>query len=327
MSSFKKEFFNFLETNKRERNGLAVLACLMIVGLLFYTFMNDIFKPDFSENHKNMLENYQEYKAIMAKAELEQDSVLKAQSSSASFDSIKDQKYPSKKLFNFDPNSTTPEDWKRLGFNSGQIKTIENYLNKGGKFYKPEDLAKIYTISDKQFREIEPFIQIKKQNKPKKSWQTNTKQEEKKEYTEWKDYEKKKREPLYIDINLADTTELKKLKGIGSWFAKNIVKHREELGGFHSIAQLQEIYNFTPDKLSQIQDEIHLGNSPLNKININTCDAEQLVKHPYLGWSEANSIVKYREQHGDYKTIEDIQKSHLISEELCQKIKPYLTLK
>ena len=45
-------------------------------------------------------------------------------------------------LFYFDPNTISGSEWKRLGLRDKTIKTIENYLSKGGHFYKPEDLQK-----------------------------------------------------------------------------------------------------------------------------------------------------------------------------------------
>ena len=36
---------------------------------------------------------------------------------------------------------------------------------------------------------------------------------------------------IYVNLNSTDTTELKLLPGIGSFYAKNIVELREKLGG------------------------------------------------------------------------------------------------
>src|SRR6476661_7272080 len=54
-------------------------------------------------------------------------------------------------LFNFDPNVNTLEDWVTLGLSTRQAATILKYQSKGGKFYKKEDLKKIYSISAKQY--------------------------------------------------------------------------------------------------------------------------------------------------------------------------------
>jgi DNA uptake protein ComE-like DNA-binding protein len=323
--SFKKAFSNFLETHKRERNGLAVLACLMIGTILFLTYLAFIYEADFSQERAEMLKNYNAYKEELAQRKLSEEIALQSEPESKSKSTHKIT--PEKKLFHFDPNTVTDSEWKKLGLNSGQIKTINNYKQKGGKYYKPEDLGKMYTISDKQYQELLPFISIEKPKSEKKNWKSKDSFVGEKENHKPNFYDKvKERTPLFIDINTADTTELKKLKGIGSFYAKKIVEERIKLGGYHDISQLLEIWNFTPEMLAKITSEIHLGDSPLKTININNCEIEELAKNPYLNWKQANSIVKYRIQHGPYKSVLDIQKSHLISEELCQKIKPYLTI-
>jgi len=324
--SFKKEFYNFLESNKRERNGLAVLACLMIGFLLLYTFMNDIFKPDFSEENAQMLENYQNFRAERELQKAREDSLALQYQTDSKTEKNPQFKKSKKELFYFDPNTTNSEDWKKLGFNSGQIKSIKKYLDKGGKFYKPEDLSKMYVISEAQFKEVESYIRINPEEAS-ASMKEQVEPKETKTETIWSDYSNKTQfsEPLFININSADTAELKKLKGIGSYFAKKIVENRTKLGGYHSKEQLLEIWNFTPEKLSSIEAEIHIGNHEVKKIRINHCEAKELADHPYLNWNHANSIVNYRKQHGAYKSVEEITKSHLITEALCQKIKPYLT--
>jgi competence protein ComEA len=47
------------------------------------------------------------------------------------------------KTFYFDPNTASSDDWKRLGLRDKTIHTIQNYLSKDGKFYKPKDIGKI----------------------------------------------------------------------------------------------------------------------------------------------------------------------------------------
>src|SRR5260221_958028 len=51
---------------------------------------------------------------------------------------------PKRELFFFDPNTISTEAWKKLGLKDKTIHTIQNYLNKGGHFKKPEDLQRVY---------------------------------------------------------------------------------------------------------------------------------------------------------------------------------------
>ena len=64
------------------------------------------------------------------------------------------------------------------------------------------------------------------------------------------------------------------------------------------------------------------------KINLNSTNIEELRKHPYLNWNEANSILKRREQKGGkFEKLEEILSSDLIDEEIYNKLRPYLSLK
>jgi competence protein ComEA len=45
---------------------------------------------------------------------------------------------------------------------------------------------------------------------------------------------------------------------------------------------------------------------PLGKININTADAETLMRLPHIGQVLAQRIIAYRQDHGSFKHIEDI---------------------
>ena len=55
-------------------------------------------------------------------------------------------------LFTFNPNTLETEGWRKLGLSERQAKTIMNYRSKGGRFYKKEDLKKIYIKSKSQVK-------------------------------------------------------------------------------------------------------------------------------------------------------------------------------
>ena len=48
-------------------------------------------------------------------------------------------------------------------------------------------------------------------------------------------------EGIRVELNTADTATLKKIPGIGSYYARRIVDYRNRLGGFVSVAQLKEM--------------------------------------------------------------------------------------
>lgn len=62
------------------------------------------------------------------------------------------------------------------------------------------------------------------------------------------------------------------------------------------------------------------------KININTATQEELTSLSGIGEAKAKSIIKYREENGNFKSIEDIMKVSGISENLFAKIKENITV-
>jgi competence protein ComEA len=319
-------FRDYLDLHQRERRGLIALIILIALAFLVMSLVPYVYESSFpnqKELERRMADLVQrsDSLALQKEAEFHQkkasNSKYKKTKNSSSSKANKDQ--PLVRYFEFNPNTSNEDEWKKLGLNKGQIKTIKNYLAKGGEFYKPEDLAKIYSIPKEQYESLRPYIQIPK-----------VKSEHSFKKDDWFETEKFSKEEtdenLNLDLNTADTVSLKKLKGIGSYFSKKIVEYRDELGGFHSKEQLLEIWNFDEEKLEGIKGNIFLTEAGLSPIRINRCAAEELQKHPYIKWNQAKALIAYRVQHGAFNEVEDIKKCHLISEELCQKIKPYLEI-
>lgn len=62
------------------------------------------------------------------------------------------------------------------------------------------------------------------------------------------------------------------------------------------------------------------------KINLNTADKALLCTLPGIGESRAESILAYRQEHGDFEKTEDIMKVPGIKEAAYEKIKEYVTV-
>ncbi len=73
--------------------------------------------------------------------------------------------------------------------------------------------------------------------------------------------------------------------------------------------------------------ENNINNSETNgKININTASIEQLTTLTGIGDAKAKAIIQYREENGNFNTIEDIMKVSGISENIFAKIKENITV-
>jgi competence protein ComEA len=212
----------------------------------------------------------------------------------------------------FDPNLYSIKDWMYLGLSEKQAKAVLKFGKYG--FFSNEQLAKVFVIPKEVF-----YLMKDSTFYPEK-----TREHQKNDDFDKKEYEKHK--IIVIEINKASEEELLTIKGIGPFFAKNIIKQREKLGGFISKEQLLEVWQFTSDKLLEIESYIKVSPSDVKKININTANVEELKNHPYIRWNIANSIVKMRLQKGSFNSINELLESKLITGEIFEKIKPYITL-
>lgn len=224
-------------------------------------------------------------------------------------------------LFYFDPNTISSSDWKRLGLRDKTIQTIEKYLSKGGHFYKPGDLQKIYSLKTDEYKRLEPYIKIK--TKISTTGERFTSSKPKDEFQATKTYATRY---SVIDINTADTSAFISLPGIGSKLASRIVLFREKLGGFYSVDQVGETYGLPDSTFQKIKQYLKLDNLSVKKININTATIDEMNSHPYIKFSLANPIIAYRNEHGLFSKIEDIKKVMVVTEEVYKKISLYLTL-
>lgn len=323
MKQFLKDYFTF---NKGDRNGILVLLFLILALLFILSIMNALVptkKVDFVtfDNILKELEAVDKKNASIS--DTHKSTVYSSNSSIFNTDNLNSK--PKAELFAFNPNTLSTENWKELGLSPKQIATITHYQEKGGKFFKKEDLKKIYGISESLYLQLEPFIQL-----PEKSNQSNF--ESKWNLNKGDSLHKKQEQfqkpeaALQVELNSADTAELKAIKGIGSAFAKRILNYREKLGGFLSFKQLYEVWGVDTETISKIIPQLTLNTAMVRKISINHCNVSDLKKHPYLNYNIANNIVLYRDRHGDFTKLQDIRLAVLVNEELFRKIAPYLTL-
>jgi competence protein ComEA len=220
-------------------------------------------------------------------------------------------------LFYFDPNTLTTEGWKKLGLRDKTIKTIQNYLSKGGHFRKPEDLSEIYGLFEDEYERLEPYIRIENQGTSPSAFSKNEKS--------LASLTQKKEHYPIVDINTADTSAFIALPGIGSKLAMRIINFREKLGGFYSINQVGETFGLPDSVFQTIRQYFKLENPVVRKININTATLDELKAHPYIRYNLANPIIAYRNQHGPFSKVEDIKAVMAVNNEIYNRIAPYLS--
>jgi len=291
---------SFLNFSKKELNGIFFLFLLILIILVSPWFYRKLSKRQVYDLEKFKLEvsNFKNSEIRVFKSKSKKEAAKAA-------------------YFEFDPNSIGQKEWQRLGFSIKQIRVINNYVSKGGKFYKKEDLKKIYSISEAQYALVEPYIRIAASYTPNKFV---------KDEKLAKSATSNNRIPVpLIELNSADSLSLLTVRGIGPAFASRIIRFRDRLGGFYTKEQLKEVYGIDSLKYSQIQDQFSIDAGLIQKINLNTADFDQFKKHPYLTYKQMNAIIQYRQQHGHFQSIEDLNKVAILNKEIIRKIEPYFT--
>ncbi len=225
--------------------------------------------------------------------------------------------YIQAEVFYFDPNSTSAADWKRLGIRDKTIETIQKYLSKGGRFYKKEDIGKIWGLNKVEVQRLLPYVKIRTDIFSKPAAKNEYKKIE---------YKRAGNRPLVVDINKGDTAAFIALPGIGSKLSTRIVHFREKLGGFHRVEQVGETFGLHDSTFQKIKGYLEINDPTLRHININNATVDEMKAHPYIRFVLAKAIVQYRTQHGNYMAVDDIKKIMTVTEDVFNKMAPYLSI-
>lgn len=126
-----------------------------------------------------------------------------------------------------------------------------------------------------------------------------------------------------IEINKADTTQLKRIPGIGSSYANRIVKYRNLLGGYVEIEQLKEVWGIDNDLFEAISTYITIE-PKVQKLKINSANFKELIKHPYVNSEQAKITIDIRERKGKIESINRLALLDEFSEEDIKRLTPYL---
>jgi competence ComEA-like helix-hairpin-helix protein len=136
-------------------------------------------------------------------------------------------------------------------------------------------------------------------------------------------YPQKLKEGQTIEINSADTSTLKTIPGIGPAYASRIIKYRNSLGGFTSVAQLKEVWGLDDELYEQIATYITIEKT-VKKVQINNLSLDELRKHPYISYKQAKIIVDIRTRKGDIKSVNRLALLDEFTEKDIKRLTPYL---
>jgi len=274
--------------------------------MIAYLSVDHYFYEEESEIDRS--QEVKEFLAGIEKQENKDNRIIKT-NDKKSFPKKEKPKESSLRLKPFNPNLVSISELNEMGVSDHVAKNFINYREKVGHFKNKEEVRNLYTVNDYLYSKLKEYIEISE-------IETETESVIKKEVF------------LNLNINLADTSELKRIKGIGTFYAKQIVKYRDALGGFHSENQYKEVYGLGENEqsLKALIENTFVFQESWKRININDLETKVLLDHPYFWGNLGKVLENYCMHNGPFENVEDIKGCHLVSDEIYLKIAPYLKL-
>lgn len=283
---------------------LTILAASAMIGIKFLQPKKEAMIFEVTDSTKNEFKKYQ----------AKQDSTYKTRW----------KKKPHKRkdikirMQPFDPNTADSITLIQLGLKPWQAKNLIKYRNKGGKYRKPEDLKKLYGMTDSMYLALEPYIRIPDNRVLQDTIQKDSLRTD--SLYKWKSI---KRDTI-LNLRTADTTELKMIRGIGSYRAKQIVRYRDQLGGYVNVAQIMEAKGMNKAIADSILPHFFIDSVVIKPLEVNKLGVEVLSRHPYISFEQAKAIYEYRRKHIHINSLEDLYKIKNLDSTFLKKIALYL---
>ncbi|MFN8322422.1 MAG: helix-hairpin-helix domain-containing protein [Chitinophagales bacterium] len=320
MWKWLEQYFTFTRGERNGISALLILCLLIFVGsqayLYYYPSVNEV-NNEYDADLEAFIKEYYEKNQLAKRDSIEDNRI--AEYTSNPFNNIDVNtryKSPVKRepeYFDFDPNKIGVDDWVLLGFSEKQAESIEKLKAKGFKFYKPEDLKRVYVIGEDNYNRLKGYVRIDESIFKRKEYPPIVR-------------EIRPKEKFVVDINTADSSLFERQRGIGPSLASRIIKYRTRLGGFTSPEQIKEVWNFPDSTYQNLKDRFIVSSLALTKVNINTADFKTLGTHPYINFAGAKVIDAYRKQHLGFKSVEEVKRLGVIPDSIYLKLEPYLTI-
>ncbi len=228
----------------------------------------------------------------------------------------------------FDPNTADSTQLLSLGLQPWMVRNIYRYRAAGGVYRRAEDFSRLYGLTKKQYEMLRPYIRISDDYRAASDFygaasvspgQALSHDEAAVPPRDTVKYPRKLLPGEKISLNSSDTSELKKVPGIGSAYALAIVRRRERLGGFYSERQLLEIDGIPEQALPYFS-----VSGQVKRLNINRLTYSQLRQHPYFNYYQARDIVDFRRLHGPLKSLSQLKLLKSFTAEDLERLQHYV---
>lgn len=295
----KKWDSDWLVFSKKARRGAFVFLFIFLALVFGRRIWSELaVQQDFSVEYHNLKSNSSDYYEVFEENAKNSHSTKNKKPQFSAPDSL------------FNPNDYKKENWIKLGLSEKQAASIIKFRESGAVFRIKADIQKLFVVSDELYALIQDKIDLP---------DSLSKEQRKEAFKNYK--------PKPMDVNSISVKKLQYVRGIGPFFANQIIEYRNMLGGFYSFDQILEINRFSPELLDSLKTRCFLDADKIKKMDLNTVSSSELHGHPYFRLPVARDIVALRTKKIRFKQVEDILQSEYIDQKLFNRISPYLEIK
>ena len=235
----------------------------------------------------------------------------------------------------FDPNTADSLTLLHNGIKPWQIRNMFKYRAKGGRYRKPDDFRKLYGLTDSAFFALKPYIRIDSTEWVARRDSLYALRHERDSLRHLADslrrdslratYHAHPKRDTVIELNSADTASLQYIKGIGKYTAVQIIKRREQLGGYVSPEQIREIEALKSYNLNSVIAHLTANPDSVHTLPVNRTSVERLQRHPYISFSQAKAIYTLRRTRFTLHNIDELRPLPEFNDSTLLRLTPYLS--
>jgi len=227
----------------------------------------------------------------------------------------------------FNPNTVDSLTLVACGLESWKVHTFLRYRAAGKQFYSEGDLLDTYGWQADDVRKLRPYLRFGERMSgtayssaasPRNCLRTASVDLPTNESTI--PHRDKFETHTFVDLNTADTALLQRIPGIGTYYASQIVRLRERLGGYNEVEQVREIRDFPDEAIEWFRV---LPSPPIRKLSL-TADIPTLGRHPYIGYSRARALHQYQHLYGAIKDSTALAATRIFSAAELKQLLPYI---
>lgn len=124
-----------------------------------------------------------------------------------------------------------------------------------------------------------------------------------------------------IELNGADSATLVRIRGIGPYYARKIIRYREKLGGYYKVGQLKEL-RMTYFDVDSAAGSFTVNPKLIRKKDLNALTFKEVLRHPYLEYEDVKLIFNAKNKYKKVN-IDTLGRRHILPAYKLKKIKPY----